>query len=529
VITDPLHSRDPEGRFWTRSNVGEALPGVMTPLGWTLFGPVGEHCTREAFYAVGALTGAERGVPASVDQRNVRIFYGRPALDVGFLCRMGDRMPGTTADQVARSIVGSVPPGIVARPTRRRYPVIAAKLPVVSATMPARAIRSAATTAAWWPAEVNRIAELDTDGALSAFRAAAKRFDRHVVDQTIMLFSVVQPMYDLLGRLVARTGVADVGVLTGGYGGVPENAVVAALWAAAHGELPLDEVIRRYGYHGPLEGEVSGRVWREDPSPLRRLMTDYAAAGADSSPAHRERLRRAEREQAERALLAEIPRAARPVVRALLAASARRIPMRGTLKIAFLQALDVARASARRLGTLAALEGALADPEDVFYLTTGELLAPLPGNVREIVARRRQVREEYRSLRLPTHFTGMPDVCPEQPTDVVAAGTKLHGVGVSPGVVEGIARVVDDPGFADVEPGEILIARTTDPSWASIMFVSAALVVDIGGALSHAAVVARELGIPCVVNTGTGTHELRSGDTIRVDGGSGVVEVLTRG
>jgi pyruvate,water dikinase len=529
VITDPLHASDTEDRFWTRSNVGEALPGVMTPLGWTLFGPVGEHCTREAFFAVGALTRAERGVPASVDQRHVRIFYGRPALDVGFLCRMGDRLPGTTADQVARSVVGSVPPGITPRPTRRRYPIIAAKLPIVSLTMPARATRSAAATAAWWPAEINRVAGLDRAGALVAFRAAAQRFDRHVVDQTIMLFSVVQPMYDLLGRLVARTGVADVGVLTGGYGGVPENAVVAALWAAAHGELPLAEVIRRHGYHGPLEGEVSGRVWREDPSPLRRLMADYAAAGADAAPRQRERLRRAERERAERALLAEIPRSARPAVRALLATAARRIPMRGTLKIAFLQALDVARACARRFGGLAAQDGALADPEDVFYLTTAELLAPLPGNVQELVARRREVREEYRKLRLPTHFTGMPDAVPDRPNDVVAAGSKLSGVGVSPGVVEGIARVVDDPSFADVEPGEILIARTTDPSWASIMFVSAALVVDIGGALSHAAVVARELGIPCVVNTGTGTRDLGSGDRIRVDGGSGVVEVLARG
>ena len=89
-------------------------------------------------------------------------------------------------------------------------------------------------------------------------------------------------------------------------------------------------------------------------------------------------------------------------------------------------------------------------------------------------------------------------------------------------------RIVTDPSFADVEPGEILVSHTTDPSWASIMFVSAALVVDIGGIISHAAVVARELGIPAVVNTRHGTDLLRDGDRVRVDGSAGTVELLDR-
>jgi pyruvate,water dikinase len=93
-------------------------------------------------------------------------------------------------------------------------------------------------------------------------------------------------------------------------------------------------------------------------------------------------------------------------------------------------------------------------------------------------------------------------------------------------VVEGVARVVSDPAFEEVEPDEILVSATTDPSWSSIMFISSALVVDIGGALSHAAVVARELGIPCVVNTRDGSRLLRTGDLLRVDGGTGTVEVL---
>jgi pyruvate,water dikinase len=539
-VSDPLHNHSGPEEYWTTTNVGEALPGVMTPLGWTLFGPVGDHCTRETFYRMGVLDRSTRRIPAP-DERCVRIFHGRPALSVDFVCAAGDRLPGTSAEKIALSVLGKIPPTLTPNPTRRRYPMVAARLPYEALTTPILARRAAPRTGAWWRVELAKVPGHGAEQAVAAFRAAARRFDKHVVDQTVMLFAVVQPMYDVLGRLVEATGVGsdiNVGTLTGGYGGVPENAMVAALWDAAHGTLPLDEVVRRFGYHGPMEGEISGRVWREDDSPLRRLMADYAAAGVDGNPRQREADRRSERERMERDLLAAVPRTRRPAVRAALGLAARRIPLRGQLKIAFLQALDVCRANARRLGELAAAGGTLDDPEDVFYLTVPELTGPdpagprsagsLPPNAREIVAARRAKRVEYQALRLPINWQGMPIAVPDSDPVTGAEDMKITGLGVSPGIVEGIARVVTDPAFTEVEPGEVLVARTTDPSWSSIMFVSAALVVDIGGALSHAAVVARELGIPCVVNTGTGSRVLRTGDRVRVDGRSGTVDILTR-
>ncbi|MGX9225229.1 PEP-utilizing enzyme [Streptomyces albus] len=95
-------------------------------------------------------------------------------------------------------------------------------------------------------------------------------------------------------------------------------------------------------------------------------------------------------------------------------------------------------------------------------------------------------------------------------------------------MTEGVVRVVHDAAFTEVEPGDILVCATTDPSWASVLFLSGALVVDVGGPLSHAAVVAREIGVPCVVGTGDGTRALATGDRVRVDGGAGTVEVLDR-
>jgi pyruvate,water dikinase len=92
----------------------------------------------------------------------------------------------------------------------------------------------------------------------------------------------------------------------------------------------------------------------------------------------------------------------------------------------------------------------------------------------------------------------------------------------------GLARVVTDPADAHIEEGEILVAHDTDPGWASMMFLSCGLVADIGGIMSHTAVVARELGIPCIVNTKHASKSLKTGDKIMIDGASGTIEILER-
>jgi pyruvate,water dikinase len=102
----------------------------------------------------------------------------------------------------------------------------------------------------------------------------------------------------------------------------------------------------------------------------------------------------------------------------------------------------------------------------------------------------------------------------------------FNGTGVSRGQVTGPARIILDPTEVDMQVGDVLVARTTDPSWASLMYPAAALVVEIGGQLSHAAVVARELGIPCVMGIPDVTRGLRDGDLVQVDGTTGRVEVI---
>jgi pyruvate,water dikinase len=217
----------------------------------------------------------------------------------------------------------------------------------------------------------------------------------------------------------------------------------------------------------------------------------------------------------------------------MLGLARRNMPLRGVAKCSFLQGFDVIRACARRLGELLAAEGVIERADDVFYLTMAELTGSLPSDAKTVITRRREQRDEYQQLAIPGDWQGMPATRPVHDDTPSEDGSEdvvqVSGIGVSPGVVEGRVRVVLEPDFTDIEPGEILVAPTTDPSWSSIMFISAALVVDIGGLLSHAAVVAREMGVPCVANTRTGTRTLHTGDLVRVDGATGLVVVLERG
>jgi pyruvate,water dikinase len=110
------------------------------------------------------------------------------------------------------------------------------------------------------------------------------------------------------------------------------------------------------------------------------------------------------------------------------------------------------------------------------------------------------------------------------PTD----SSRLEGMGASPGVVEGLARVIRSPDELDqIQDGEILVAPVTAPSWAPVFSKISATVTDIGGMMSHAAIVCREYGLPAVTATGSASAVIKTGQRLRVDGTAGTVEVLT--
>lgn len=520
---NPLHEGAPPDSHWTTTNVGEAMPGVLTPLSWSVWRPVG-RALPELAYAVGAINDTERHRLHQPDHQPMRAFYGRAAFQLDFFTMLGDRLPGTSGPEAAKSLLGRIPDGLAHHPTRCRYPFVALRFPRAFARAPRQVAAVTAATDTWYHATISRTAGMDLDAAQRTLLEARQRLVELVTLQTIAVVAGLQPVHDALDKLVTRTGVGDVATLSGGSG-AEVLGLVGDLWRVSRTELDLDTVVRRHGYHGPLEGELSSRVWREDPTPLERLVVEYARRPADDDPHQRERRRELHASRLRPELLAALPATQRPVARAILALAAKRLPMRGLVKAALLQAFDVARAGARTIGDHLADAGTLADPEDVFYLTVEELTTGLPPELPDLVRRRRDRRAAYQQLDIPGDWRGVPRATGHTAHDDTCA--EFIGIGVSPGVAEGIARVVTDPS-EDIAPDEILVAATTDPSWSSVMFVSKALIVDIGGALSHAAVVARELGVPCVVNTRVGTRALRTGDLVRVDGGAGTVEVLRR-
>jgi phosphoenolpyruvate synthase/pyruvate phosphate dikinase len=125
--------------------------------------------------------------------------------------------------------------------------------------------------------------------------------------------------------------------------------------------------------------------------------------------------------------------------------------------------------------------------------------------------------ESAETVTIPDVFCGCPEPLPIAVLATTESGIDelvLHGVPASGGVAEGPARVIADPLVDDdaLQPGEILVAAATDPSWTTLFVGAAAVVTDLGGALSHGAIVARELGLPCVTNVRTGTSLIRNGD-----------------
>jgi pyruvate,water dikinase len=188
--------------------------------------------------------------------------------------------------------------------------------------------------------------------------------------------------------------------------------------------------------------------------------------------------------------------------------------------------------------------GALDAPDDVVYFRYNELRVfmgnPAGMDGRAIVAKAKAAREKAYTFR-PKEWVGtvtatqlafpylnlwgFPDKFYRKESTVAG---QINGIGASPGVVEGIARVVlHEDQFDDVRAGDILVCQMTNPAWVVLFTKIVGLVTDAGGTVSHPAVLSREFGIPAVVGTSVGTEQIKNGDRIRLNGTTGLVEILS--
>jgi phosphohistidine swiveling domain-containing protein len=179
----------------------------------------------------------------------------------------------------------------------------------------------------------------------------------------------------------------------------------------------------------------------------------------------------------------------------------------------------------RAVGAELAARGLLATTGDIFFVDTGEARQGLAGrDLRDLVAARRASYEQEQRRRHVPRMLLSDGTEPEAalPATTAADGS-VTGTPASPGQVTAAARVVLDPAAAHLEPGEILVAPSTDPGWTPLFLTAGGLVMEMGGAMSHGAVVAREYGIPAVVGVAHATVRIDSGRCVTVDGSSGVV------
>ncbi|MFA5708708.1 PEP-utilizing enzyme [Mycolicibacterium sp.] len=514
---------------WTTGNVAEAFPGVFTTFGLGFVFTAMEMAFRRMFYDLGVYSAGEIAVPENAEECFWAVFDGWAAGNIDKFRDIANRMPGTTASAVEQQLFGFVRPETVNENSFRRYPFILGKAPLWLMRTPKRHDALFAELRRWRLEMLPRIDDMD-ERACAATIADAQARCEDIMSIHMGVAMISSSLAEKVADLAEAAGQAGLeAALLSGVGSV-ENAVAHDLWALAHEQISLREFTERHGYHGPNEGQLSGVTWRQDPAPVLARIEDYRTIAADSprAPGARSAAQEATRARALQDLLAGTPRVKRPVVAAVVKLTARYLALREQGKAGYLLTFDVARAAARRMGSLLVERGMLDDAEDVFHLRCDALEGGIGTDQRAVVARRAAQYRERQQIRLPKSWTGSPEVVKvaEEERTALAVGEVLTGVAASGGVTEGRARVVKDPDGVELDEGDILVCETTDPAWVPLFLVAGGVITDHGGLLSHGPIVARELGIPCVCGTEDGSRRILDGQIVRIDGDRGTVEVI---
>ena len=341
-------------------------------------------------------------------------------------------------------------------------------------------------------------------------------------------------------KLANLMGEADADALlvnlVGGTGGLASLQPLVGLQKVISGEMSREEYARVAGHRLPQEDEISIPRPYENPDWIDERIEEYRKDPVDYGAMLAQRALQFERVWND--LSFEYPKEAVKVKKKLNQASVA-MERREVIRSEFTRSFGVIRDWFLRAGKLAYLID-----DSVFYLTDEELLDILSGNENAVkyISSRRETYQKQKALpKYPLVISGRFDPYtwakdPQRRSDVFdshaaipveKAGDTLKGHPGSAGRVEGCVHVIHSPNESDqFLPGEILVASSTNVGWTPLFPRAAAVITDVGAPLSHAAIVARELGIPAVVGTGNATMRLKTGDRVLVDGGQGLVEVL---
>jgi pyruvate,water dikinase len=299
---------------------------------------------------------------------------------------------------------------------------------------------------------------------------------------------------------------------------------------------PIRQFLTRYGGRGLAEIDLGRPRWAEDPTYIFETLNSYLKIEAESQAPDVVFARGAAAAQHAVDQLSQIVKGSpgggikSRLVRFFAGRARQLMGMRESPKFFAVRLFWLVREALLDVGQLFVDAGELDDPEDLFYLTFSELqsfAAKDSNDWREMIAdRRSRYRREVLRTQVPRVLLSDGRAFYEGLSADIVAEDNLMGSPVSPGSVEGLVRVVFDPTQAGLIPGEILVCPGTDPSWTPLFLSAAGLVMEVGGMMTHGAVVAREYGIPAVVGVDKATQRLHTGQRVRMDGSSGQIEIL---
>lgn len=297
----------------------------------------------------------------------------------------------------------------------------------------------------------------------------------------------------------------------------------------------LDKFMELYGMRCPGEIDISNIRWWEAPTLLVPSIINHIKS--NDPVEHRNRFRQGWKEAQEsiRKLLERISETPAGGLKArlmsrLLFIYRNSTGLREFPKYVIVQFFDIYRQAILAESRSLHQRGILEKEEDVFYLYLEELVALLENrfneNLKRLIDSRKKAYEQYQKMTPPRVMTSEGEVITGVRSNVEAPKGALIGTPVSAGVAEGYVKVILKPEAAKLNKGDILVAPFTDPGWTPLFYSVEALVVEIGGMMTHGSVIAREYGIPAVVGIENATRILKDGQYIRVDGTRGFVQVL---
>ena len=304
----------------------------------------------------------------------------------------------------------------------------------------------------------------------------------------------------------------------------------------------LADFLRVHGHRAVCEPELSTPRWRDDPSFPLEVIATHLGSGCPEDPRKRQLRQTGVRRQATRRARRLLPPPLRSLFDVLLHLAQDAARQREQMRSCVTELIGIYRHLFLEVGQRLTEQELLGKPEQVFFLTIDELETLLREGPRclmdRVLERQARYQADLAMPKPPTTFRGGDTRARAQdgssrgegPAGPTASGELvLQGLGCSPGQVRGSVRVLSSPRQGHLlRPGEILVAHTTDIGWTPLFLVAAGLVLDISGPLAHPAVVAREYGLPAVVNTARATELLRDGDLVLIDGREGTVRLLER-